>query len=807
MKNTKKSITYKIIAGYILAIILAFIAFWVIYNQITNYTQINKVSDENSKKLILVGEAITGLYEAESLTRNIIQTSDVDKYDLYKNKIDSILQTIDEIAYMSYDSLQIQKMDSIKILVDSKNQNFESLIAVYRQKKEKGLQENVIDQLKKSSVEYGNYRDYDKRFQNYSAGSKRVLKKLLEWSKEDNEQRLTSQTLDSVANRFYRALAEIEAKERKYEREIEAKENKLLKNDQIITRQLRDLMAGIESNERNEYYERIAKSRDILDRTSNFIVIITAISLVIAIIFLYLITTDVSKSQKYRNELEDEKNYTETLLNTRETLINTVTHDLRSPLNTVIGYSDLLEKTGLDTKQQYYLEHLKKSSDYILHLVNDLLDLSKLEAGRMVIEKLPFSPKKLIENTVLSVIPPQDKKQLDIRVHTDEALGKQFIGDPFRIKQVLTNLISNAYKFTDEGAIRIESKLLSKNKDKKELTISVEDTGIGIDAEQQKYIFEEFSQGDDTIEKKYGGFGLGLSITQKIIQLLDGTITLKSEPGKGSVFVVKIPIELASSQVMEEEIQSIEINRFKNQRALIIDDDPSQLKLTGEIISLAGLNYDTGMNGKEALKVLAENEYDIILSDIQMPKMDGFTLLKHIKSDPKTRGIPVIALSGRTNKHVSEYKEAGFSGSLRKPYSPADLLQLISQFLQVESKISVTPVSAVSGSDGSYSLEDLSIFAQGDPDSLYAIIDTFYQSTRENIEALKIAASHNNTTEISQLAHKMLPMFKQIKAVEISPILNQLEHQEDKNLEEILKLTKNVIRKIEKLISELKVNL
>ena len=811
MKNTKRSITLKIIVGYTLAIVLVAIAFWVIYDQLSSYAKINDRKNDNNEKLVLVGEAITSLYEAESLTRNIIQTSNIEKFVDYKNKVDSIIKTIDKINEMSYDEFQASKVDSIKILIDSKNENFQKLIEIYEQRKAKGLKDNVIDRLKKSSKEYGNYLDIDKRLKNLKTQNpetKKLIKDLLAWSKKDNEERLTSQTLDSVAHHFYKVLIEVEENERRYELRIQASENKLLKNDQIITKQLRDLMAAIEDNERKKSLAKLNSSNSILNKTSNFIIVISGISLFIAVIFLVLITKDVSMSQKYRNELEEEKSYTESLLKTRESLINTVTHDLRSPLNTVIGYSDLLEKTGLNNKQKHYLGHLKKSSDYILHLVNDLLDLSKLEAGRMVIEELPFSPKKLIENTISSIIPINDKKNLKVSIVSQEELKKQFLGDPFRVKQILTNLVNNAYKFTDSGSIIIKSTIVKNGLAEKELVISVQDTGIGITEKQQKYIFEEFSQGDNDTEKKYGGFGLGLAITKKMIQLLNGKITLESELNKGSNFTFSIPIKLAKIQISEEDITPIELQYFTNKKVLIVDDDHSQLDLTSEVVSLMNFSYDICENGMDALQLLHKNSYDLILTDIQMPKMDGFELLKTIQNNSNYSGIPIIALSGRTYTTLSEYKDAGFSGSLRKPYAPKSLINLIASILKIDA-IDLNYTNQVTDQDDNviYSLNDLMLFAQGDSESLYAILDTFCNSTIRNIEELKSAVNNEDLDQIKKLAHKMLPMFKQIKAKKIIPILDILEHQNNLDLDtaKTLALTEEGILKIENLISRLKV--
>lgn len=808
MKNTKRSVTFKIIAGYLLAGLLAVTAFWVIYQQLGNYTQIAEIKNQNNEKLFLVGETITGLYEAESLTRNIIQTSDVKKYITYKTKIDTILKTINQVSEISDDTLQTRKIDSIKLLIDSKNKNLEELIKIYEQRKQKGLYETAIDELEKVNKSFGGYTKYDIRFKKYDPRTRRALINILELTKQDNAKRLTNQTVDSLATSVKQVLAELEQKDKKSRREITLKENNLLKKDQIITKQLRDLLASIERNERNQYFARLEASNQVLNNTADIIVVIAAISLLIAIIFLFLITKDVSKSQKYRNELEAEKTYTESLLKTRESLINTVTHDLRSPLNTVIGYSDLLERTGLDNKQKHYLDHLKKSSDYILHLVNDLLDLSKLEAGRMVIEELPFSPKKLIENTISSVIPINDKKNLDIRIITESQLKKQYLGDPFRIKQVLTNLVNNAYKFTNEGSITIDSKVIENGLSEKQLVISVKDTGIGITKEQQHYIFEEFSQGDDNTEKKYGGFGLGLAITKKIIKLLKGKIELDSELNVGSKFTFYIPLKQSDISIPEEESEVSEIQNFTNKKVLIVDDDPSQLALTSEVATLAGLTYDICKNGIEAISLLQTNTYDLVLTDIQMPKMGGFELLQSIKSNANQSNIPVVALSGRTDTSFMEYQEAGFAASLRKPYAPTELINLIAKVLSVDLiNYNGTTQNDLNLSDEQYSLSDLMLFAQGDSDSLYAILDTFYESTIGNVKELKMTIRKKDTYHIKKIAHKMLPMFKQIKAKEVVPILEKLEHpdQYDLNKKAILNLTNDGIEKIEDLIDKLKV--
>ena len=319
-------------------------------------------------------------------------------------------------------------------------------------------------------------------------------------------------------------------------------------NDVILNQQLRKLLAQIEKEERQQSFSRAEASQQMLEDTSQIMFLAGSVSVAIILLFLILIVRDVTRSQRYRTQLEEAKNFAEGLLKSREQFTAAITHDLRSPLSTVIGYTDLMQKTTLDPKQKHYLQQMRKSSDFILHLVNDLLDLSKLEAGKMLIEKLPFNPKKLIEDTVYNSIPGNSEKNVEIVVETSEDVDTEVLSDPFRIKQIIANLVTNAYKFTEEGEIKVKVLLKKEIEDSYTLLFSVKDTGIGISKEKQEDIFEEFSQENSSIEKKYGGTGLGLSITKRLTDLLKGEISLNSSPGEGSEFIVCLPVTRLSKQ-------------------------------------------------------------------------------------------------------------------------------------------------------------------------------------------------------------------------------------------------------------------
>src|SRR5690606_36585765 len=411
------------------------------------------------------------------------------------------------------------------------------------------------------------------------------------FNKEDN-QRISTVSADSLIRAVRNVLSELERENRQFREVINKKENELLVNDMVLNEQLRNLLRVIESEERTNSLARVEESEIMLKDISRTIITLGVASILIILIFLLLIVKDISRSQRYRSQLEEAKSFAEAIMQRREQFIATITHDLRSPLNTVIGYSELMEKAGLTKKQEHYLGHLKKSSEYILHLVNDLLDLSKLEAGKMLVENLPFNPRNLLEDTFYNTIPDNDRKGLKLTLEISPEADCNVLSDPFRIKQILSNLITNAYKFTDEGEIIASLSMKKKIEDSYVLTFSIRDSGSGISTEKQEEISEEFSQEHVEIEKKYAGAGLGLAIAKKITTLLEGKIDLIREPGKGSEFIARIPVIKIKGEIPETDFIQVKTvpENLLGKNILIVDDESSQLELVKELIKSTGMN-------------------------------------------------------------------------------------------------------------------------------------------------------------------------------------------------------------------------
>lgn len=769
MTKRRPSITITVFAGYILLAALAGFAVWFVYNQVVTYTSMTERNSTGNEKLLLVGEAATKMYEVESLSRQLIQSGNLQGLDTFTAKIDSIKMTLSSLQKAHPDNTLEKEIDSINVLLSQKSDNLEELLELRSTGETESYYSRVLEELSKVDQTFED-PNYEERFSELEPHQRSVLIKLLEYSKADNPES-TTLTADSLILAVKSVLNELEIRERQYRVALRRKENELLANEIKLNNRLRSLLSTIESEERIKSLSQVSTWQETVERTSKTIAILGAVSLLVILIFVFLVIRDVSRSQRYRLQLENAKLYAESLLKSREQFMNTVTHDLRSPLNSVVGYTGLLEKTSLNKAQNRYLDQLKKSSGYLLHLVNDLLDLSKLEAGKMSIEELSFNPKNLIEETVDHAIPPEKPEEVKVLVKVSNELDRPVVTDPFRIKQILTNLVSNACKFTEKGRVEINAWLAEKDI----LNIEVKDTGIGISAAQKEKVFEEFSQEDSSIEKKYGGSGLGLAISKKLTDLLKGKITLESEPGKGSTFLVQIPVKISKDLREEPKEKKKELRDLKEHSVLIVDDEPAQLGLLKELIKSTGMSYRTATNGKEALQKLRQEKADLVLTDIQMPDMNGHELLSEIKNNPEVPKVPVIALSGQPNISPEDYLKEGFKGSLLKPYSSDKLLDLIGEVLSVEFQKNGRKKIIPGDPSKKYSLSEIKTFAGEDQEALNAILTAFVQSTENNLSSLEQAFEKQDHEKVAAVAHKMLPMFRQLGTKELVSRLEILE--------------------------------
>ena len=400
-------------------------------------------------------------------------------------------------------------------------------------------------------------------------------------------------------------------------------------------------------------------------RSTNILGGIAAGALLLSAFFLIIIGRDITRSNRYRRELEEARRRAEDLLAMREKMMLAITHDFKAPLSSIMGYADLLSRLTVDERQRFYLDNMKTSSEHLLKLVVDLLDFHRLDLHKAEINRVSFHPSRLLEEIHISFEPLTSAKGLTLNCEIDPELDTTFISDPLRLRQIINNLLSNAVKFTEQGSITITARY-----EDKQLIVAIADTGKGMEAADCERIFQEFTRLPGAQGKE--GFGLGLSIVRMLVQLLEGSIEVKSQPEKGSTFTLNVPIYPVKKEENEElpitdeeqNSSSRSLSRSSLSKVLLIDDDRIQLMLTSAMLSQSDIASTSCLQTDELLDALCSETFDVLLSDIQMPAINGFDLLTLLRASniPQARTIPVIAVTARSDMKREELIEYGFAG-------------------------------------------------------------------------------------------------------------------------------------------------
>ena len=591
-----------------------------------------------------------------------------------------------------------------------------------------------------------------------------------------------------------------------------------------LTARMDSLIKGYEEEMSVRARQDAELQQEVRMRSANIIAGIAIGAVFLSAFFLILIMRDITRSNRYRRQLEEANKRAEDLLVAREKLMLAITHDFKAPLGSIMGYTELLSRLTEDERQRFYLDNMKSSSEHLLKLVSDLLDFHRLDLNKAEVNRIVFNPAQLFEEIRVCFEPLTAAKGLVLQCHIAPELSEKYISDPLRIQQIVNNLLSNAVKFTQQGKIT-----LTVGYNASKLTIAVADTGKGMASEDRERIFQEFTrlpgaQGEE-------GFGLGLSIVHKLVLLLEGTIDVQSTLGKGSCFTVVLPLFPVGKSIVENkpfgsrikkpskdtDVSPEETDVFPEEtdgvptmkviRVLLIDDDKIQLNLTAAMLKQHNIDAVCCEQLEELIEQLRSSTFDVLLTDIQMPAINGFDLVKLLRASniPQARNIPVIAVTARSEMDEKALHEHGFAGCLHKPFTVKELLVTLNEGQMSADEAHITHdmqlIADALPEDTLFNFSALTAFSEDDPEAACSIIRTFIEETGKNADRMQQALTDREVDGIAAMAHKLLPLFTLIGASESVTSLRWLESCRGEEFsEEIEKTTLETLEAVRKVV-------
>ncbi len=472
-------------------------------------------------------------------------------------------------------------------------------------------------------------------------------------------------------------------------------------------------------------------------------------------------------AEKAKSNAESATKIAENAVQAKQQFLSNMSHEIRTPMNAIIGFTKVVLKTDLTAKQKEYLTAIKMSGDALIVLINDILDLAKVDSGKMSFEAIPFKLELSISAMLHLFDTKIQEKNLELVKEYDKNIPEVLIGDPVRLHQIILNLISNAVKFTSSGKITVSVRLVSENNEKATIEFMVSDTGIGIAENKLENIFENFQQASSGTSRLYGGTGLGLAIVKQLVEPQGGTIHVKSKIKEGSTFSFTLTFKKTNEEV-NLEIEPEEINKeTRTVKILVVEDIPLNQLLMKTILDDLGFDRDVAENGKIAIEKLKINSYDIILMDLQMPEMNGFEATEYIRNTMKSK-IPIIALTADvTTVDLAKCKAIGMNDYVSKPVNEELLYNKIISLVRKPTSILVeTKINQDNQNKNKQdkiakyiNLNYLNKHTKSNPALIMEMISLYLKQTPSLIDNMKQSLQNKDWNSLQAAAHKMIPSF------------------------------------------------
>ena len=583
----------------------------------------------------------------------------------------------------------------------------------------------------------------------------------------------------TTTTKLYTLNRDVVKKQSEQNRRLTETADSLAQRNYIINTQLKSLIAAMDERVTTDLREREQQIIKTREETKVWLGGITAFLLLSLVISYIIIMNDHAKKERGRRKLEESNRKNAELLEMRKKIILTISHDIRSPLNSIIGYSELAMDTRDKKKRNQQLKKVLGRSKHILHLVNNLLDVYRLNQAKETMHPVPFRISDLLNRVVDGATQPINDKGL---LFEHEFIGTDAVvtGDVDRIEQVINNLIANAVKFTSSGHIAF-----NVNYSEGVLVMKVSDTGVGMSEELMKRIYMPFERAANA--DNADGYGLGLPIAKGIVTMIGGTIDVKSTLGEGTTFTVTLPLPI-TDEAVEDEKAPIDSTLHLPKNVIVIDDDVMQLELVKEMLERNGVLCTICSKVDKLTEEMRKKNYDLLLTDIQMPNTDGFKLLELLRKSRigNSKEIPVVAMTARSESEREDLLNAGFDGCIFKPFSMNELLRVIASVIKGREPGSET--------DFSMMLANVS--------DKRKILRTMIESCEKDIVDFKLAMTAENRESMRSIAHRMFPMWEMLSMDEILLAYRNVLKDSDSDTQSVLNHTNHIITHIEHLIED-----
>lgn len=778
-----RTLRLKIITGYAILAIVLVLAAQMVYDSTRSLTALNTASERLMERRNIVDSLVYSMLDAANAERSVMM-GDTRQWNRFASSIAESQRKAMQLKQLVADSVKAMRMDTLANLMGAKRDNAMMVLniladasgdAVYARKVhdlQSGRDSVVIhpNEITSASNRETVYNIVSTRrgfFRRLGDAFRRQRSDTIATTMHSGRTDSTAMAQGiNIADSVAEALTDIHHEIKRADTRRQDAIGNRTRSLKLVSIQLAwrtgQMLEDIQADEHNAMQRAINADMAARKATMMKIAALALLAIGAAIVLIVYTLRDIRRQRRDHESIIAAKNETERIMQQRQRLLLTITHDIKAPVASISGFIALLGEWVSQPKPVAYLDSIRSSAEHLLQLVGALLDYHQLESGKATTHAVSFNPAQLVSDCATQARPVASGKNLEVVCSLRTGVDRMCMGDAFRIRQIMNNLIGNAVKYTDQGTITVSAALSGS-----QLTMSVADTGSGMTESEQQRIFNAFTRLPDAQGKE--GVGLGLSITREAVNMLGGTIRVVSQKGKGSKFTVTLPVDIdntQSAETMEKAVSeaSAEVktaaapSTSRTIKVVIVDDDRLQLQLLGEMMArMEGIDLDVCVTASadEAIGMIGRVRPQLVFTDIEMPQMSGREMLRRIDR----KGMKTVAMTAHDQSIYSELRAEGFDACLFKPFDVQTLAATLCQLTGIALRISApTPSTPCAQPDNSI-FAPLLVFAEGDPEAEQQIIADTRQSIEEYLAMLN---NSNDTTAVAKAAHKAMPLLKML---------------------------------------------